>query len=203
MKTTFLACCFLVASFASNAATWSRTCTLWFNQVGANITPCGITNYFEPYHTSPLPTYKIFSNTWTASGETGLPHHHYTFETTCVTGSSYVFYDNHVTNPDSPAHTTTDCIFVQFVNYGIPYQIWNGGHGEQVGFTAYVRNALNGQYVCAEAFLWPGETWALWAVYFNWQRPDELTVRFIDSGTCTTYNCQPQNVLDYELFFGQ
>jgi len=203
MKRLIIILSLLFVSIVSHAAAWSKTCTLWFNSVGPNIEPNGLTNYFEPANPSPLPTYKIFENVYTSSGETGLPHQHYNFQTTCVTGSTYVFTDNHVTDPNSPARTATDCIFVEFVNYGIPYAVWPGGHAEQVSFTAYVRNALNGQYVCANGYLWPGDSWCVWAVYFNWQRPDELQVAFVDSGNCTSYNCQPQNMLNYELFWGQ
>ncbi len=203
MKRLIIILSILFVSIVSHAAAWSKTCTLLFNNVGPNIEPNGITNYFEPANPSPMPVYKIFENAYTASGETGLPHHHYTFRTTCEVGTSYVFTDNHVTDPTSPARTVSDHIFVQFVNYGIPYAIWPGGHGEQVGFTAIVRNALNGQYVCDNGYLWPGDSWAVWVVDFNWQRPDELKVRFVDSGSCTSYNCQPQNMYSYELFWGQ
>lgn len=203
MKHIILILSILCLSTVSHSAEWSKTCTIWFNSVGANIEPSGITNYFEPANPSPMPVYKVFENAYTSSGDTGLPHHHYTFRATCEVGTTYVFTDNHVTTPGSPARTTSDHIFIQFINYGIPYAVWPGGHAEQVGFTAFVRNALNGQYVYANGYLWPGDTWAIWVVDFNWQRPDELAVRLVDCGSCTTYNCQPQNMYSYELFCGQ
>ena len=201
MKTAILAITSAALTITSPAVTWSKTAAVWFTPVGSLAQPNGTTAYFQPLYTSPLPSYKVYGNSWTSSGETGLPHWHYNYVGMYEPNGIYNFTDNHPINlsPADPMWTPSDCIYIQWINYGIPFEVAPNANVLQTAFTVVLKNALNNTYEVRHAYIWPGDTWATFVVRFNWQRPDELLVHEIDSGSCTTYNCQP-DIIIYEQY---